>query len=296
MLKLPQNTGSTERMPHDLLPNVVNSPDQEHQPISIELVPGVKMVFCWIPAGEFRMGSRYNRPTEQPVHRVIIPHDFLLAQTPVTQEQFALFDQNHQSYFQGKGKEKHPVESVTWQQAREFCQWLKDLHWPEQLANFEPDLPTEAQWEYACRAGTETDYYTGDGEEALARAGWYHGNSNGQTHEVWQPGMSESDFKTPNAFGLYDMHGNVWEWSRDVWAEHAYRHHADGRVEAMGNGGGLAKKDERPRVVRGGSWGDHPWFCRSAFRIRTHPGNWYHFQGFRVGLFPGPSCQEAEPG
>ena len=255
----------------------------------------VCMTFCWIPPGEFRMGSRYEYPDEQPVHRVEFEQGFWLGRTPVTQRQYALCFPDHDNGF--PNKPNHPAESMTWNDARQFCDWLTEERLPtSESSKCIADLPTEAQWEYGCRAGTETDYYTGDGEQALARAGWYSGNANGRTHEVWQPGREESDFKIPNAFGLFDMHGNVDEWCRDVYVEHAYRHGAAryGHVEPPGVD--APEGDNGPRVIRGGAWDCHPRDCRSAFRDWSHPGIRYHVRGFRVGLFPGPSCPGAEPG
>jgi len=231
------------------------------------------------------MGSRNRQPREQPVHRVIIPRDFWLAETPATQKQYARFDPDHRSLFHGRPD--HPVEGVNWHQARKFCGWLKQQRstrpWPDELADLATDLPTESQWEYACRACTNTDYHTGDSEQALARAGWYGNNSGGSTHPV--------GLKTPNAFGLHDMHGNAWEWCRDVWSEDAYRRRADGRIETVEAGTPVDETDKRRRVFRGGAWSYHPADCRSAYRFRDHGGSWVPDVGFRVGLFPGPSCQ-----
>ena len=258
-------------------------PDELKPRQTIDLGGGVEMAFRFIPRGEFRMGSRNGRPNEQPVHRVMIPEDFWLAETPVTQQQYARFDPDHRSHFHGNPD--NPVEKVDWYQARKFCGWLKQAsaRWPNELAEFEPDLPTETQWEYACRAGADTDYHTGDGEKALARAGWYDEDwEKGSTHPVKQ--------KAANVFGLYDMHGNVWEWCRDLWREDAYRYHAEGRIEPVRAGEPVGESDRRYRVVRGGAWGLHPGSCRSAYRYRGHPGCADHDQGFRVGLFPGPSC------
>jgi len=253
--------------------------------LTIDLGGGVELAFCFIPRAEFRMGSRNGSPEVQPVHRVIIPRDFWLAETPVTQAQYACFSPDHRSQFHGKSD--HPVESVTWHQARKFCGWLKHQRsmrpWPDELADLEPDLPTETQWQFACRARTDTKYYTGDGERAFSRAGWYG--------EEWDKGGTHPvRGKTPNGIGLHDMHGNVWEWCRDVWSEDAYPHRAEGRIEIVEAGAPVDQTDERSRVFRGGSWDIHPDFGRSAVRPGLHPGYAYLYLGFRVGLFPGPSC------
>lgn len=255
----------------------------------------IDMTFCWIPPGEFRMGSRCGHPTEQPVHRVNIENGFWLGRAPVTQRQYAASPEHAEHRNGFPEKPNHPAESMTWHDARRYCQWLSekrltDPEWCGWLA----DLPGEIQWEYACRAGTETDYYTGDGEQALAGAGWYDVNAQGMTHEVWQPGRPATKFKKPNTFGLYDMHGNVHEWCRDAWAERAYRHHANGRTEWIDAGEAVPETDDSGRLTRGGAWYILPGFCRSACRGRLHPSGANHSQGFRVGLFPGLSCPGPE--
>ena len=238
----------------------------------------IGMTFCWIPPGDFRMGSRSGYPDEQPVHRVVFEEGFWLGRTPMTQRQYAVCFPDHENRF--PNQDKFPAESMSWHNARRYCEWLNEhrIGGSEWLA----DLPTETQWEYACRAGTETDYYTGDGEQALARAGWYEDNSGGSTQEVRR--------KTPNAFGLYDMHGNVWEWCRDHWREDAYQYNVEGRIEPVRAGEPVGESDDGARVIRGGAWVGHPVVCRSAYRGWIHPGYANLNQGFRVGLFPGPSC------
>jgi len=238
----------------------------------------VGMIFCWIPPGEFRMGSRGSRREEQPAHRVILEDGFWLGQTAVTQRQNSVCFRNHKNAFSDQGN--YPAESLNWHDARRYCGWLNEHRLDD--PGWRADLPTETQWEYACCAGTDTDYYTGDGKEALARAGWYGGNSGNSTQEVRQ--------KTPNAFGLYDMHGNIREWCRDVWSEQTYRHRADGWIETVDAGKAVAETDCGGRVIRGGGWGDPPVGCRSAYRDWDRPGNVLIDRGFRVGLFPGPSC------
>ena len=114
-------------------------------------------------------------------------------------------------------------------------------------------LPTEAEWEYACRAGTFTDYYSGNGEAALKKVGWYSGNSNSQTQPVGK--------LAPNLWGLYDMHGNVWEWCQDYYAPYP-----QGEVEDY-----IGLKSSEYRVLRGGSWYYDPVHCRAAYRSWTAP-------------------------
>jgi formylglycine-generating enzyme required for sulfatase activity len=219
---------------------------------------GIRMAFRLIPAGSFRMGSRGYYNEEEPVHKVCITQPFWMAETPVTQAQFALWTRSegieHKNELEGKPK--HPAENMDWRQAQEFCRWLtwtKLQEFPEGCGI--ACLPTEAEWEYACRAGTETEYYTGDGEAALMEAGWFNEDlDSGLTHAVAA--------RTPNNFGLFDMHGNVWEWCHDVWDGAPYR----GRVDGVENPGWqersnewnidieTLKEDNRDRVLRGGSW------------------------------------------
>ena len=192
--------------------------------ISLEIKNGVKLDLVSVRAGRFEMGS-HEYASSQPVHRVEITTDFLMGKYPITQEQYQTVmaptkeqtcslmnriarilrwrDKSNPSQF--KGHPKNPVEMVSWDDAQRFC---------KRLAMFLKRpvmLPTEAQWEYACRAETVTRFNTGETEADLARAGWYSGNSSYRPHKVGQ--------KEPNARGLYDMHGNVWEWCADWYTE-----------------------------------------------------------------------------
>ncbi len=253
--------------------------------VTLELPEGVELEFRWIPPGEFLMGSRGEYSDEEPVHLVKITRGFYLGRYPVTQGQFAAWKKSHENYF--PGDLRRPVEQVTWDEAEEYCAWLNDrsqVTWPPGLNEFAARLPTEAQWEYACRAGIETEFYTGDGESALSAAGWYDGNSNSTTQPV--------GCKEPNAYGLYDMHGNVWEWCADVYYADAYKARVDGvrdpdDSQKMDSGGVR-------RVVRGGSWDYSAGYCRAAYRVRVRPGYRLGDRGFRVCLFPGP-CRATRP-
>ncbi|MEZ6132344.1 MAG: formylglycine-generating enzyme family protein [Planctomycetaceae bacterium] len=176
-------------------------------------------------------------------------------------------------------------------QARDFCNWLTELVKDQVPVSCQAGLPTEAQWEYACRLMktsdgqpycVETEYYTGDGEAALRAAGWFGEEfSGGSTHPVGR--------LRPTDFGLHDLHGNVWEWCNDVWNEDAYKTRADGvadpRVFASDIG---ESEDNAYRVFRGGCWSGSAWNCRAAFRGRGWPGIRDWFVGFRVCLFSGP--------
>ena len=265
---------------------------------------GVKMAFRLIPAGSFRMGSRGYYPDEEPVHRVVIPEPFWMAETPVTQGQFAVWTRaekiEHEDHFKGERFVDHPAENLDWWQAVAYCAWLtrtKGNKFPQGFTL--ACLPTEAEWEYSCRAGTETEYGTGDGEAALTEAGWYSAGgwgSQGSTKPVGR--------KAANAFGLYDMHGNVWEWCHDVWDDAAYRKVADGEPDpgwtqrANDYRAGVVgrKYDAGVRVLRGGSWFFTAVRCRSACRFWWRPGGRVGDCGFRVCLVRGPAWTAAAEG
>ena len=270
----------------------------------IELAPGISMSFQVIPPVavqeaalaegkplSFLMGSRgYSR--EEPRHRVVIPRPFYLGTFPVTQEEFSCFRPQHRNHFHGKPR--HPVESVGWDDAQGFLKWLNGKRkLPDGL---KARLPCEAEWEYACRAGTDTEYYNGDGEGALRQVGWYG--------ESWQIGGTHAvgEKNEEHPWGLHDMHGNVWEWCEDVWDAKAYAKRRGcwmARAWSDADAGADAERvDDMPlRVMRGGSWNNDPDWCRAAFRGRRHPGlrNWFH--GFRVFLgLPGPAEPENQLG
>jgi formylglycine-generating enzyme required for sulfatase activity len=263
------------------------------------LLPGrVPMHFRRIPRGEFLMGQRGLSAREEPVHRVVIQEDFWMGETPVTQAQFEVWTKaegiEHRNDFAGRAD--HPAENMSWHEAVGFCEWLTRTRAGEFPEGFvQARLPSEAEWEYACRAGTETDYYSGDGEAALAEVGWYDGNSE-QTQPVGR--------KDPNAWGLRDMHGNVWEWCADVFDPRAYRKR---KCEQVGKDGPVCwlahewtvddagadaeywrdedKKQRSPvRVLRGGAWGVTAGGCRSAFRGGFRPSGRGWSGGFRVCL------------
>ena len=187
---------------------------QAQQPKEITNSIGMKLVL--IPKGTFMMGSpesekgRYENETE---HEVTISKDYYLGVYEVTQAQYEKVMGNNPSHFQGAivGNENAdlPVENVPWHDAVEFCKKLSELP-EEKKAGRVYRLPTEAQWEYACRAGSKTAYSFDDEEGLLPVYGWFYRNSSDRTHTV---GLLE-----PNAWGLYDMHGNVWEWCSD-WHE-----------------------------------------------------------------------------
>ena len=254
----------------------------------------VEMVFRWIPNGRFRMGSNGYYRDEQPIHEIEIVEDFWLGETLVTRGQFRIWMQaegkDHEYNFYGPETDKHPAAGMIWYHAVRFCEWLtltKGKEFPEGYGL--ACLPTEAEWEYACRAGSETNYYNGDAESDLAAVGWYYKNSSQNSQPVAA--------KYSNNFGLFDMHGNVEEWCHDIFDKKAYRKRRDGESDPgwkQRNQDYLKvvewEQDERCRSRRGGSWGSAAKLCRSAYRCEGSPDDWFWFHGFRVCLIRWPAA------
>jgi formylglycine-generating enzyme required for sulfatase activity len=230
------------------------------------------MVF--IPAGTFLMGSPSNDvdafSDEFPQTTVKNSRSFWMSRTLVTQQEYQSVLGNNPSVF--TNNTSLPVEMVTWFDATNYCAQLtrRDLVSGQIPAGLAYRLPTEAEWEYACRAGTTTRYYYGDDPNYtnLASHAWYEGNSGYHTQPVAQ--------KTPNPWGLYDMCGNVWEWCQDWYAAYPGGSVPDPQGPATGD----------YRVLRGGSWDDPAWNARSACRYGEQPQNRREYYGFRVVLAP----------
>jgi len=225
------------------------------------------MKFTCIPAGEFMMGlpeSEKDRRGDEPQHQVRITKPFWLGMTEVTQGQYQQVMGQNPSHFKD---ERRPVEEVSWEDAVEFCRKLSKMEGQTYR------LPTEAEWEYACRAGTLTRYCFGDDEASLGEYAWYLGKSGGTTHPVGE--------KTPNAWGLYDMHGNVSEWCQDWYSRDYYKQGPEADPKGPDKG--------RMRVSRGGHWVSFGGAedCRSASRSAGEYEN--GFTGFRVCLARSPS-------
>ena len=218
---------------------------------------GMKLV--WIPAGEFMMGSNDGGSGEKPVHKVKLTKGFWMGQCEVTQEQYKEIMGKNPSRFSGSS---NPVEKVSWHDAMEFCKKLSSKEGKTYT------LPTESQWEYACRAGTSTNYSFGSSESSLGNYGWYTSNSSRKTHPVGQ--------KKPNAWGIYDMRGNVSEWCLD-WYDKGY-YSSSPSVDPSGPTSGSG------RVLRGGCWSSDPEYCRSAARFGFIPDYSGINFGFRVIL------------
>jgi formylglycine-generating enzyme required for sulfatase activity len=236
--------------------------------VTVGLGNGVKLEMVLIPAGEFLMGSPDSDNNagsdEKPQHRIRITKPFYLGKYPVTQKQWEAVMGNTPSNFEGT---RNPVERVSWEDCQVF---LGKLNVKSGVGEGRFQLPTEAQWEYACRAGSTTRYCFGDDEPGLGEYAWHAANSGYKTHPVGE--------KKPNAWGLYDMHGNVFEWCHD-WFDGSYYANStadDPTAPFVGSG----------RVLRGGSWFAPAKACRSAYRDGLSPEQRNYFLGFRVARVP----------
>jgi formylglycine-generating enzyme required for sulfatase activity len=231
-----------------------------HQILTETLLGGITLEMIKIPAGSYLMGSNES-DSEKPQHQVNL-QEFYLGKYPVTQEQYQAIMGNNPSEF--KDNPKNSVEQVSWDDAQEFCQKLSEK------TGRKYRLPSEAEWEYACRAGTQTRYYFGDDEKQLGEYAWYSKNSGSKTHPVGQ--------KKPNNWRLLDMHGNLWEWCEDGWHENY--------ENAPTNGSSWNENYSQTnlRPLRGGSWVNYPRNCRSAFRDVFDADNCDYDIGFRLAV------------
>ncbi|MBC7822042.1 MAG: SUMF1/EgtB/PvdO family nonheme iron enzyme, partial [Planctomycetaceae bacterium] len=286
----------------------------KHLGVPVEYTNPIGMKFVLIPPGEFLMGSTPAEieealkfagedkhlqeciKSEAPQHKVILTQPSYLGVHEVTQAQYEQVMGKNPSNFARTGPDKayvekvagmnttsHPVEGVSWNDAAEFCaklsqqEKLKPFYFRTGQTVTPLDgtgyrLPSEAEWELACRAGTTTKYWIGDKDEELMRAGWFGANSGGRTHPVGE--------LKGNPFGLYDIHGNVWEWVQDGWEATYY-----GQFQDM-----VAINPDAPfsagsaRVIRGGSWFFPASFCRASFHHDAVPWGGGLSNGFRVSL------------
>jgi uncharacterized protein (TIGR02996 family) len=223
---------------------------------TITLPGGVEMTFSFIPPGSFLMGSdhREAKAGEKPVHRVTLTKGFFLGIHPVTQAQWRAITGESPSHFQGDNR---PVENVSWDDAQEFCRKLT-IHLAGRV---KVGLPSEAEWEYACRAGTTTEFHFGDViTPDLAN---YAGNFtwNGSPKGKYRQETTEVGSFPSNSWGLFDMHGNVWEWCQNGYGPYS----ADDQVDPAQ----LSEHSNEYCILRGGCWCGGPICCRAAFR------NWY---------------------
>jgi formylglycine-generating enzyme required for sulfatase activity len=286
---------------------------QDGKTLSPDFTNTLGMKFKLIPAGRFAMGSPWEEiarclkefadgsakfqalrlrhegafekerlPAEGPEHRVEITQPFYMGTTEVTVGQFRQFVEQKKYDVGDDGWKKphfdsfddYPVVFVSWHNAVEFCNWLSAKEGKQYR------LPTEAEWEYCCRAGKAAARYCfGNGDEQLDNYAWYKDNSDDRTHRVGK--------LKPNAWGLHDMHGNAWEWCQDNYDPNYYNNSPP--KDPQGGAGGN-------RVLRGGSWYWSPEFCRSAFRHFIAPDLRYSDVGFRVLLVVPPGGIRADSG
>lgn len=282
----------------------------KHLGVPVEMTNSIGMQLVLIPPGEFEMGSTEEDVAmlqeqanatnqaiwrtarlhyEAPKHRVRITKPFWLSRHEVNRGQFRRFvdDRGYRTEAERDGKggcglindqwlqdprfvwnadlgleqaDDHPVVNVSWNDVKWFCSWLSKKEGETSY------LPTEAQWEWACRAGTTTTWYSGEAEGALKEHAWFSDNAGGRMHPVGQ--------KTPNAWGLYDMHGNVWEWCQDWLGERYYA------ASPMDDPTGALSGSERVR--RGGGWRDEAFDCRASYRYGDVPRIRDGDRGFRL--------------
>jgi len=224
----------------------------------------IGMKFVYIPPGTFMMGSPPDekyRDNDERQHRVTLTKGFYLQTTEVTQRQWKTVMGNNPSQFTG---DNLPVESISWEDCQEF---IRRLNQKEGMDKYR--LPTEAEWEYACRAGSRSTFSFGDDPAQLGEYAWFGLTSKRTTHPVGQ--------KKPNAWGLYDMHGNVWEWCQDWYGEYS----SGDVVDPEG------PPTDTYRVNRGGCWFVLTSYCRSANRYYYSPRSTSRHLGFRVALRAG---------
>jgi formylglycine-generating enzyme required for sulfatase activity len=224
-----------------------------------------------IPAGRFVMGSpvgEEERRSEEPEHEVTVTQPFYLGRWEVTQEQYAAVTKKSPSKFPGP---RHPVDNISCEEAEEFCR-AANLLLEAQRSPWRLRLPSEAEWEYACRAGTTTPFNCG--KTLSVEQANYDGNYTygGGSKGIYRRRTVPVGSFPPNAWGLYDMHGNVWEWCQDWYGEYPAGPVNDPRGPEKG---GL-------KVLRGGGWYASPRYSRCAFRLRYYPSSRLNHFGFRV--------------
>ena len=255
---LAMQSGQKTNEVRDVEPEKVNISIEETEKLAKQ-GNSIGMKFTLIPAGEFNMGSEDDiDDDEEPVHKVKINNPFYLGTYPVTQREWKAVMGDNPSKFKG---DDLPVEWISWDDVQEFIKKLNEKEGTDKYR-----LPSEAEWECAARAGTTTRYSFGDSESKLGGYyAWHADNSDGEMHPVGQ--------KKPNPWGLYDVHGNVWEWVQDDWHDSYDGAPTDG--SAWKRGGAL-------RVLRGGSWISYAMSCRSANRNHRDQGYRFSDLGFRL--------------
>jgi len=247
---------------------------------------------------EFVMGSpmtEVGRQNDEKQHKCQIARSFAIASKELTREQFARFKKERVNARESLPTNEWPVNNVTWHEAVEYCNWLSEQEGisegqlcyrpnkdgayadgmtvaPDYLKRLGYRLPTEAEWEYGCRAGAVTQYSFGESHKMLGKYSWYGPNSSGTAHPV---GLLK-----PNDLGLFDFHGNVLEWSQDL--DIPYAEAPNGKVIADSEAVAVTVDDAEPRLLRGGSFQYSPSSLRSAYRSAFIPTSRYKFVGFRL--------------
>jgi sulfatase modifying factor 1 len=227
----------------------------------------IGMKFVWIPPGSFVMGSPKEeklRGNDETQHKVTLTKGFYMGMYTVTQEEWKEIMGKNPSFF--KGEKNLPVETVSWEECQEFIKKLRDKDKKPYR------LPTEAEWEYACRAGTTTPFHFG--ETISTDQANYNGNftyGNGKKG-IWGKKTAPVGNFPANAWGLHDMHGNLWQWCEDWYEDYPQKD----VIDPIGPQKGVV------RTLRGGSWYHTPEHCRSAYRVRSAPGFRGNGCGFRL--------------
>lgn len=239
--------------------------ESQTSPVIVMLPGDVELKFCRIPAGSFLMGSpeteEGRQPDEGPQRRVTISKPFLMGMFEITHAQWEAVTGKIRNYagFDGSNYDA-PMQATSWNECKTFVGKINQLG----IGRFR--LPMEAEWEYACRAGTTSRFYWGEDPDLteIDEYAWYDENADGEAHDAGR--------KKPNPWGLYDMAGNVYEWCEDWHAPYAPEGETDPRGPATGTA----------RVFRGGEWFNPAENCRSAFRGRFGPDEWLYFGGLRL--------------
>lgn len=237
-------------------PILEKSYQQRQKDYAETLSGGVKLEMVAIPGGSFMMGSK-TFESSQPIHKVML-QPFFISKYQITQRQWEVVMGDNPSRFRG---DTLPVEKVSWGESMRFCEKISEVTGKDYR------LPTEAEWEYASRAGSTGDYCFGNDHKTLREYAWYEENSDGKTQPV--------GLKKPNSFELYDVHGNVWEWCEDVW-------HYDYEEAPYDGSAWIEGGDQDRRVVRGGSWNHNRVSASAVARSRSNPFNRNFVIGFRV--------------
>ena len=253
---------------------IITTQDHTAENWVFDLGNGVLLEMVKIPGDTFTMGSppdeKDRSNDEGPQHPVTIA-DFYMGRYPVTQAQYQQIMGENPSSFKKGGN--YPVENVTWHKCKEFCQKLS------QKLGINFSLPSEAQWEYACRAGTKTPFHFGP--TITTKLANYDGRStyaNEPTGIYLQETTPVDKYPYPNKFGLYDMHGNVWEWCEDDYHENYNNAPVNGEAWLINK-----SQYSDKAIIRGGSWNYVPYYCRSAGRVKRWRDDWFDGQGFRLG-------------